>query len=158
LSSGVKKIIAGIFIIQCFIACDNNRVYEENLKINDSIWEREEIARFEFDIEDSTANYELYLNFRHAGDYPYRNLYLFTHSIRPDGKQANDTAQMLLADSRGKWMGKGIGDIYDYQFKFKEGVLFPQRGTYSIGIEQAMRTKSLTNVTDIGISIKRVNK
>ena len=64
---------------------------------------------------------------------------------------------MLLADNQGKWMGKGIGDLYDYQFRFKELVLFPVKGEYSFEIEQAMRDEVLPYVTDIGIRIEKVS-
>ena len=138
-------------------SCNTTSVYEENLKIEQAQWDRNERAFYEFKIDDSLAIYEFFLNFRHGGNYPYKNIYLFTHTKSPSGKLARDTAQMLLADNRGRWMGKGIGDIYDYQFKFKEGVLFPEKGSYVVEIEQAMRDRILTGVTDIGISIKKVN-
>lgn len=138
------------------ISCDEQNVYEKNLSIKNAQWERNEKAVFQFAIEDSISLYNLYLNFRHAGDYPYSNLYLFTKLKSPKGKVAIDTAQMVLADKKGRWMGKGIGDIYDYQFKFKEAFMFPETGEYTVEIEQAMREKSLENVTDIGIKVEKI--
>jgi len=138
-------------------ACDTNTVFEENLEIKNAEWNRSEKAYFEFEIEDSTAVYEIYLNFRHGGDYPYQNIYLFTETVSPSGKLAKDTAQMLLANNKGKWFGKGIGDIFDYQFRYKQGELFPENGIYHFEIEQAMRDVILENVTDIGISVKKTN-
>jgi gliding motility-associated lipoprotein GldH len=139
-------------------SCDPNQVYEKNLKIEESNWDRNQQAHFNFEISDTVSAYNFYLNFRHAGDYPYKNLYLFTRLKGPSNKTARDTAQMLLADSKGRWMGKGIGDIYDYQFKFKEMFKFPNKGEYSVDIEQAMRDQILPNVTDIGIRIEKVNQ
>jgi gliding motility-associated lipoprotein GldH len=139
-------------------ACNEGTVYEKNLKIPGANWNRQEKAVFEFDIEDTAAVYSFFLNFRHAGDYPYKNIYLFSETKSPSGKLAIDTAQMLLADNKGRWMGKGIGDIYDYRFKFKEGQLFPEAGTYVVELEQAMRVKELVNVTDIGISIDKTTE
>lgn len=137
------------------MACEQGVVIDKNLKITDANWEREQTAKFQFEIEDSLTEYEIYLNFRHGGDYPYQNLYLFTKTIGPNGLLAKDTAQMLLADNRGRWLGKGIGDIYDYQFKFKYGQLFPIKGEYTFEIEQAMYDEVLENVTDIGLTIKQ---
>ncbi len=136
--------------------CNQSMVYEENLKIPNAKWDRNNTSKFKFGIEDSLAQYALLLNFRHSGKYLYKNIYLFTKTISPSGKLAVDTAQMILANSRGKWLGKGIGDIYDYQFKFKQGQLFPEKGTYEVIIEQAMRDEVLTNVTDIGIGIEKI--
>ena len=145
-------------LLVTLVSCDSSVVFEENLRIKNATWDHNEKAFFEFEIKDSSAIYDLYLNFRHGGDYPYQNIYLFIESRRPSGQIAKDTAQMILADNKGRWMGKGIGDIFDYQFRFKRGPLFPEKGRYYFEIEQAMREESLDNVTDIGIAIKKVKE
>ena len=145
-------------LLVTLVSCDQSVVFEENLRIKNATWNRNEKAFFEFEIKDSSAIYDLYLNFRHGGDYPYQNIYLFIESRSPSGQIAKDTAQMILADNKGRWMGKGIGDIFDYQFRFKQGPLFPEKGRYYFEIEQAMREESLENVTDIGIAIKKVKE
>lgn len=152
-----KLIFSSLLFIIFFAACDEGRIYEKSLKIPESEWERNETAEFEFEIEDSLASYTFSLHFRHAGNYPYKNIYLFTKTKSPSGKLAVDTAQMILANNQGRWLGKGIGDIYDYQFQFKKGPIFPEKGKYKVEIEQAMREKTLSNVTDIGIGIKKIN-
>ncbi|MBL4710116.1 MAG: gliding motility lipoprotein GldH [Flavobacteriales bacterium] len=147
-----------IFIgVLSFISCDSNTVFEENLKIKEGMWDRQEKAHFEFEIKDSSAIYDIYVNFRHGGDYPYQNIYLFTETRSPSGRLAKDTAQILLADNKGRWFGKGIGDIFDYQLRFKRGDLFPENGVYHFELEQAMRDEVLESVTDVGISVKKVN-
>lgn len=149
---------AGIVLVGLLLlsACDNNRLYEKNLAIENAEWHRSEKALFEFEVKDTSAQYSILLNFRHSGNYPYKNLYLFTKTKSPSGKLAIDTAQMVFADEKGRWMGKGIGDIYDYQFKFKQGVTFPDSGIYQFEIEQAMREEVLPNVTDIGLRIEKI--
>lgn len=138
-------------------SCDTSVIYEENVKIKNAAWDRNEKAFFEFEVNDSLAVYDLSINFRHGGDYPYRNAYIFTKTVSPSGKIARDTAQMPLADTKGRWLGKGIGDIFDYQFRFKQGAVFPENGSYYFEIEQAMRDETLENVTDVGIAIKKLN-
>ncbi len=145
-------------LLVMLVSCDRSVVFEENLRIKNATWDRNEKAFFEFEINDSSAIYDLYLNFRHGGDYPYQNIYLFIESRSSSGQIAKDTALMILADNKGRWMGKGIGDIFDYQFRFKRGPLFPEKGRYYFEIEQAMREESLDNVTDIGIAIKKVKE
>ncbi len=155
----MKTALYSFFLIAIIslIACDENLVYEQNRDIENAEWERNKKANFNFNISDTATPYNFYLNFRHSGQYPYKNLYLFTRTTSPNGEVALDTAQMLLADNQGKWMGKGIGDLYDYQFRFKELVLFPAKGEYSFEIEQAMRDEVLPYVTDIGIRIEKVS-
>ncbi len=137
-------------------ACNENLVYEENIKIEDASWERKQAAQFSFMINENQRAYDIYLNFRHSPKYPFSNLYLFIRTLKPGNQIAQDTVQMLLADQKGKWLGKGIGDLYDYQFKFKERVILPDTGKYTIEIEQAMRQASLPYVTDIGVRVEKV--
>lgn len=153
-----SKLLFLVFLFLGLASCDSNLLFEENLKIEEANWDRNQQAQFSFDVVDSSALYNFFINFRHAGDYPYKNLYLFTRITSPNGKTARDTAQMILADNKGRWMGKSIGDIYDYQFKFKEEFMFPSKGQYTVNIEQAMRDQVLPNVTDIGIRIEKTKQ
>ncbi len=137
-------------------ACDSNRVFDKNLPLEDAVWDRNQIARFDVEIDDTTAQYSLFVNVRNAGQYPYRNIYLFTQIQSPNGQYARDTAEFILADGRGNWLGKGIGDLWEYQFPYKQNVMFPSKGTYRIELEQAMRDKELKYITDIGIRVEKV--
>jgi len=151
----IWKLWIAVGCIISLSACDRDLLFEENLKIADSEWHRDEKAKFQFEVEDTLATYDLYLNIRHGGEYPYKNLYLFTETHSPNGLMAKDTAQMIFADMEGRWMGKGIGGIYDYQFKFKEKIEFPVKGEYEVEIEQGMRDEVVPQLTDIGIRIER---
>lgn len=151
-----NKILPIIFLFTLALtACTDGLLYEENLKIKNAEWKREEKAQFKFEVEDTSSQYDLFINVRHGGDYPYRNLYLFTRTRSPGRLIAVDTAQMIFADKQGRWMGKGIGGIYDYQFRFREKVQFPEQGTYHFQIEHGMRDKVVPQITDIGIRIER---
>ena len=149
------KYLVFILLVSAFVSCNNDIVYQETLKISDAKWNRNELAKFSFNIEDSLSSYDLYLMIRHAGNFPYKNLYLFSKTYGPRDVFAKDTAQMIFADDKGNWLGKGIGDIYDYEFKFKEQIVFPYKGEYQIHLEQAMRDIEVEGVTDIGIKLKK---
>ncbi len=142
-------------VVLLWTACNPSVTFQETLRIPDAEWERSEKAYFEFEIEDTLAFYDIYLTIRHGGDYPYQNLYLFTYFEGPEKMKARDTAQMVFADSRGRWLGKSIGDIYDYEFQFKEKVQFPKAGKYTLEVEQAMRDEVIPQVTDIGVKIEK---
>jgi gliding motility-associated lipoprotein GldH len=137
-------------------SCDENRVFEKNLALEDANWDRTQVARFEVEITDTVSYYNLYVNVRNSGQYPYRNLYLFTQIRNPFGQFARDTAEFILADPKGNWFGKGIGDLWEHQFPYKQSVMFPRKGTYILELEQAMRDKELKYITDIGIRVEKV--
>lgn len=137
-----------------FTSCDSKRVFEENKEIPDGIWAKNYKAGFSVDIKDTINPHNIFVNIRNAGEYPYRNIYLFI-TTNSKGIVAKDTFECILADEKGKWMGSGLGDIWDNQIAYKKNVRFPHAGKYNFEIEQAMRTDNLPFVIDVGLRIER---
>lgn len=124
------------------------------MEVDESGWNQEDSQLFEFEIKDSLLIYDLYLNVRNTTDYEYSNLYFFISTQFPDGRKFMDTVQCILADHRGKWLGKGLGKIKDNRLLFKRGIRFPASGLYTMTIEQAMREEKLKGISDVGIRLE----
>jgi gliding motility-associated lipoprotein GldH len=137
-------------------SCDPSRVYEKNIKIPDGIWDKDHKVSFEVFIDDTASAHNLYVNVRNTSLYPFSNLYLFIETTAPSGHAIRDTFEVILADDRGKWLGSGLGDIWDLQQIYKRNVRFAQRGYYSFQYQQAMRMDKLPFVLDTGLRIERV--
>jgi gliding motility-associated lipoprotein GldH len=60
-----------------------------------------------------------------------------------------------LADEGGKWLGNGLGDIYDYQFPVFQKIKFPNSGFYRFELEQNMRDDTLMNVKAVGVRLEK---
>lgn len=145
-----------IVVFMLFISsCDPKRVFEKNQQISDDVWNSDEKPVFEVEIEDTTAAHNFYVNVRNADGYPYSNVYIFISTVFPNQKHSMDTLECVLADETGKWLGNGLGDIYDNQILFKKGVRFPVKGKYVFTMEQAMRTDGLPLIMDIGLRIEK---
>jgi gliding motility-associated lipoprotein GldH len=144
-----------IVICVCLSACDKSRIFEENVPIPDTGWDSSNVIRFNVDIQDPSTPANFYINVRNSDGYPYSNLFLFVKTKFPNGKQSNDTLECQLADENGKWIGKGIGDIYDNQIPFKRNVRFPLAGTYTFEIAQGMRSDKIPLIMDIGLRIEK---
>lgn len=138
-------------------SCDPERVYEINKRIPDGIWYRDEPVRFELMIEDTIRPHNLYVNVRNTSLYPMSNLYLFITTIAPSGHSIRDTVEVILADEKGKWLGSGLGDIWDLQQLYKENVRFAQQGRYIFEYEQAMRTEKLPFILDVGLRVEKAD-
>ena len=138
-----------------FASCDPDRVFEKNIRIPDGIWDRDNPVRFEVVVEDTITPHNLYINVRNAGMYPVSNLYLFVTTLAPSGHTIKDTVQIILADEKGNWLGKGLGDIWDNQQLYKEQVRFAQKGEYIFEYEQAMRLEKLPFILDVGLRIEK---
>lgn len=140
-----------------WIGCtDNSTLFEENKSIAEANWDAEQVFKFETTIPDTSNGYNVYLNLRNAGNYPYSNIFLFVNTYFPSGTIDKDTVEIMLASPDGKWMGKGLGDIWDNRILFKRNVTFPEKGKYRFEISQAMRLNPLPGITDAGMRIEKV--
>ena len=128
-------------------------MYEEIHHIEKANWKASDTLFFHFTITDTLQPYDFGFNVRNTTSYDYQNLYLFITAWYPGGTWSRDTAECILAAPDGKWFGKGISKIKDSRFVFRKGVRFRRSGTYTIGVNQAMRSNMLQGISDIGIRI-----
>jgi gliding motility-associated lipoprotein GldH len=149
--------VATLFVITfTMISCDSNKVFDQYIEVENATWKRENIAKFSVDIKDTTNAHNLYINVRNKGNYPYSNLYMFVKIEGPDGNFSIDTVNCILADKSGKWLGNGIGDLWDVKVPYIGGFKFAKSGEYQFSFEQAMRVENgLEGITDMGLRIER---
>lgn len=152
-SSGIIFIVAVMAVM--FSACDRSVVFEDNVNIPDNRWEQNRIIQLETDIQDTISPHNLYINVRNASGYQFSNLFIFFTTVTPSGKAERDTVELMLADASGKWLGDGMGDIWDNRKRFKSNFRFPEKGKYVFLFEQAMRVDPLPQIMDVGIRIER---
>ena len=145
-----------VVILSC-TSCDPNRVFEDNIRIPDGVWEQDNIVSFDLMVEDTISAYNLYINVRNANLYPMSNLYLFVTTTAPSGHSILDTVEVVLADEKGKWLGSGLGDIWDLQQPYKQNIRFAQRGEYTFEYEQAMRIERLPFILDVGLRVEKAD-
>jgi gliding motility-associated lipoprotein GldH len=137
-------------------SCDPDRIYESNINIPNQGWSRANHARFEVEITDTISPCNVYVNVRNNTNYRYMELWLFIDVRSPAGTVERDTAKIMLADHRGKWMGHGLGNKFDTRKVFRKNVRFPTSGTYIFEYEQASRDEPLIGIDDIGLRIEKV--
>jgi gliding motility-associated lipoprotein GldH len=151
-------ILSSAVLLLCvlfFSSCDNKRVFEQNQAIPENGWAESNIVKYNVDIKDPSTPTNFYINVRNADGYPYNNLFLFIKTTFPNGKMSNDTLECVLADEKGKWLGSGVGDLYDNQIPFKKNVRFPLAGIYTFEIEQGMRSENIPLIMDVGLRIEK---
>lgn len=133
--------------------CGKSPLYERMDALPERVWETSNVFEYAVDVSDTVSSYDFYLNLRISADYPFSNIYMFVHTVFPDGNTVRDTVECILADPTGRWLGKGLGDILDNRILFKPRVRFPHSGTYRFHLEQGMRMEQLPEVYDVGITI-----
>jgi gliding motility-associated lipoprotein GldH len=159
MTEGINKytFLYCIFLSVLLYSCNNNVQYTDSVTMPDEEWRLENVPSFETDIKDTLSSNNIFFTLRTGTSYPFRNIYLFVSTTSPAGKTITDTLQYMLADEKGKWYGKGFGDVHELNLPFKTSVYFPAKGIYSFKIRHGMRTETLTGVYDIGLRIEKVN-
>jgi gliding motility-associated lipoprotein GldH len=149
-----------IFVgLALFFSCQKKSVYSDYKALKGSSWHQDSILRFDMTVPDSSKIYNLFLNVRNEGRYPYSNLWVFVKIIPPRGQVINDTIELTLASPEGKWFGHGLGDLYDMQYPYKQTTFFPAPGYYRFEVRHGMRTEDgfLKGIHDVGITLDRSN-
>jgi gliding motility-associated lipoprotein GldH len=139
-------------------SCHSNIVYTDSKVMRKNIWNLMDVASFKVPVTDTLSSNKVMFTIRTGSAYPFRNIYLFVTTISPAGKSITDTLQYNLADEKGKWYGKGFGDIHELNLPYKSNVYFPLKGIYQFTIQHGMRTEDLKGVYDLGLRIEKVRK
>ena len=70
-----------------------------------------------------------------------------------------------MALPNGQWLGKGYGSIKENKLWYKENIVFPSSGVYTLQISHAMRKNGniegivdLEGITDVGFQIEKSNQ
>jgi gliding motility-associated lipoprotein GldH len=140
------------------LSCNRNTVYTKFCTMSQETWKLMDIPTFKVPITDTVNSNNVIFTIRNGSSYPFRNIYLFVTTTSPDGKKITDTLQYNLADEKGKWFGKGFGDIHELNLPYKSNVFFPKKGTYEFKIQHGMRVENLKGVYDFGLRIEKIRK
>lgn len=141
-----------------FASCNNSVVFTESMEMPGKTWELMNIPSFRVPITDTLSSNSVMFTIRTGSDYPYRNIFFFVKTTSPDGKSLTDTLEYYLADEKGKWYGRGFGDVHELNLPYKSNVFFPVKGTYRFSIQHGMRKENLTGVYDIGMRIEKTRR
>ncbi len=151
-----KYLAITVFFIAILLnACRNDTLFDAYIQVPENGWSYKQQVSFSFTVTDTTSLYDLYINVRNTGEYPYRNLYVFTTLHGPGNIAMRDTFNCILADKKGHWLGSGIGKVRDLQILYQENIRFLTSGKYTFMIEQAMRDTLLPGISDIGFAVKK---
>lgn len=146
--------ILGAIYAVILLGCKNNAVVDTFKPIANQEWRYLDTITVQIPVEDTSKFYDLYLNVRHTGSYAYRNLYVRLRLYSPTGETGTQTVSFNLADPAGKWLGKGLGDLYESKILWREAAKFTSAGQYRVVIEQFMREDPLPGISDIGLLVE----
>ncbi|WP_027386898.1 gliding motility lipoprotein GldH [Chryseobacterium gregarium] len=150
----MRKIL-GLFSFILFLSCQSSSEGEVIMNPVDNKWNKKSEQKFNLEISDPEHPKNIIFVVRNNNEYPYSNIRLIVNFTNlQNKKKETDTLNYILAKPNGDWLGTGFGDTKETLFQYKLNYRFPAKGTYEIGLIQAMRNDILPGIEDIGVKIE----
>ncbi|GAO42866.1 gliding motility lipoprotein GldH [Flavihumibacter petaseus] len=139
-------------------SCEKVAVFEKNEMIPGHQWSAGFKPSVQFNIDDSTSRYNLFVVLRHSDAYRYNNLWVNIHTTAPGDSAAKVQAlDLTLANNEKGWLGTGMDDIYEHRIRITQDAVTLKKGLYQFQLEQIMRDDPLANVYNVGIRVEKAN-
>lgn len=136
-------------------SCSNQTVFKEYNKFENYSWNRFDVLIFKVDFEDTEAEYDIYLNFRHLPEYPYTSIdFNFTINT-PSGEMRTLDYEIDLYNRKGERLSKCLGDYCDLKIPLRNGFRFSEPGTAIFEIENRMTKLETLGVMEVGLIIEK---
>ena len=144
-----------LLIFFAAVSCSSGEVYFQYRTVNPEGWDKDSLCVFEIEIPAADVLYNVYLHIRSMPDYPCQNIWFFLSQENPGGQTAKDTVEYYLADSRGRWLGKGAGAVKEMLVLYAEDYSFEETGICTFNIGHGMRTERLRGISEIGMRVEK---
>ncbi len=159
----LRSVIA-VFIVVLAVSCDRHLVKSDYHSTDNGRWNKDSIMEFSFSELDSLQEYNMFINVRNDATYPFSNLFLIAELSFPNGDRVRDTLEYEMSKPDGQWLGTGYGSLKENKLWYKENVVFPLSGVYTLKLSHAMRKNGqvegivdLEGITDVGYQIEKSN-
>ncbi len=106
------------------------------------------------DIQDTSILYDFVVTIRTTTDYAYNNLWVFLNTKPPHGQEVREPYEIKTTFPDGNWIGNKTGTVVEHELIFKRRKV-PSKGMYIFTFEQAITQKTVDEVLDISMEVKK---
>ena len=160
----MRKLIILLCLGILIYSCSDTLLVSQYKAIEGAQWDKDAMVEFSFSEIDTIGSYNMFISIRNDQTYPFSNLFLIAEMSFPNGETVRDTLEYEMATAEGNWLGKGFGSIKENKLWYKENIVFPVNGVYTLQISHAMRKNGsvegiadLEGITDVGFEIEKRN-
>jgi gliding motility-associated lipoprotein GldH len=150
-----------VLLLSALSGCMSSPYYQKQYALQGQAWHHDDCPEFEIDIRDTTCYYNLSFIVRHTDAYPFSNIWLLVSVKQPHDTAFTQTRlELPLADPLGKWMGMGMGEIWEQRVPVTtpgDAAIFSQKGRYIIRLQQNMRLNPLPDILHVGLRVEKSN-
>ena len=145
-------------IVCSLCGCLPSPYYQKEETVPGNAWSYNFKPVFSIDITDTQTVYQPYFLIQHTQAYAYNNLWIWLYIKTPgDSIVKKQRINVPLAEANGKWMGRGMGEIFEQRMPLNLGdsIKFNRKGTYTISMEQNMRINPLPEILHVGLRLEK---
>lgn len=157
LQTGSLTLLLLLFCYSCNVP---SPYFQKQVAIPETLWSYNFQPTFKLEIKDTASQYKMYFLIRHDESFPFANIWFRINEKKPGQKSFTEgkRIQKSLADAEGKWLGTGMGTIWEHKIPLgpKEGIQFKELGIYELKIEQLMRQNPLPAVLNVGLIVEKM--
>jgi len=160
----MRNFLFFILVMCCTISCTETLVKSEFKSTDNGIWAKNNNIDFNFSELDTLQKHDMFIHVRNDNSFQYSNLFLIAALQYPDGETVTDTLEYEMALPDGTWLGKGFGGVKENKLWYKENIVFPSSGVYTLNLSHAMRkngnvngVQNLDGIIDVGYEIVKSN-
>ncbi len=144
--------------VSLLFACGKPTLVDREFDIPDSGWTYSDTLRWDFEVADTNAIYDLLLTIEHGTDFRYQNCYVRFHTRFPQGEVLTEQVSLELQTQVGQWLGECGSSDCELTIPIQQNAFFNQPGKYTILMEQFMRQDSLPGLASFNLRIEDTEK
>lgn len=148
----IVSFIIGLSLV--LFSCKEDSFYTKSYSFSNQVWKQDVKPVFKVDIQDTSVLYDFVVTVRTTTDYAYNNLWVFLNTKPPHGQEVREPYEIKTTYPDGNWIGKKTGTIVEHELIFKRRKV-PFKGMYTFTFEQAITQKTVGEVLDISMEVKR---
>jgi gliding motility-associated lipoprotein GldH len=114
-------------------------------------------VEFETEIRDTGSSYDFYVALRHMQQFPLKYVTIDFTFITPSGETRSREHRIDIKDADGKFLGKGMGDLWDIEIPVWLDFTFTEPGICRFEISSSMSYADLPGIMQVGLIIRKAD-
>lgn len=155
--TGCRQWITWITVALTLAGCSETAYFSACHTVTGALAENDVIA-FEFEVEDTSAVYDVIVDVSHDRDYKFQNFYTQMSTLFPNGDTIRDVVSLDLMNRKGESNGQCSSTVCTVNFLVQQHIYFKEAGPYSISMKQYSRLDSLEGIREICLRIREVRE
>lgn len=147
----MKRLLPCVFVWLVFFcySCEKHYIISQVQTIPDSGWTYQNILKYDFDVEDTEALYDLYLEVDYSTSFSFQNVYVNVYTGMSEDKMNKTQLSLDLSNDLGIWKGDCNTEECSYLLPLQKSIYFEKPGKQFFWIEQYSRTSTVKDIKSI---------